>query len=167
MTAPRRMNSEILRDAERHLEYCRQALGDMGNRVMRPGEWRQLLDATRHIVVWGRSVTATIQNLRTPVGAERFDAWWQPWSQRFRDDPGFLYLWDLRNQVDKEGDVGQSMTVMLPPEKPGGPIFKGTFLYQKTTSQHRTYPAEPLETLLPRYLDALTECLEEARAQFE
>ena len=53
------------------------------------------------IVVFGRSVTFALQNLRT-FDAAAFDAWYAPWQQEMREDPLLLYFNKLRTEMLKD-----------------------------------------------------------------
>jgi hypothetical protein len=48
-------------------------------------------------------VTLALQNLRTVVGADEFDAWYQPHLERMKADDLFAWFHDLRNEILKEG----------------------------------------------------------------
>jgi hypothetical protein len=57
------------------------------------------------IAVLGRSVTLTLQNIRTHDRA-RFNAWWLGMETAMRNDPLFRLMNDLRNVYLKEGGMG-------------------------------------------------------------
>lgn len=59
-------------------------------------------------VVFGRSVTFVLQNIRTFDDAG-FNAWYAPHEQAMRDDPLLQYFKELRNQIDKEGPPAQTV----------------------------------------------------------
>jgi hypothetical protein len=56
-----------------------------------------------NVAVFGRSVTLTLQNLRTVVGDEAFDAWYEPHEEHMKQDSTFRWFRDLRNEILKEG----------------------------------------------------------------
>ena len=57
------------------------------------------------IAVLGRSVTLTLQNIRTH-DRERFNSWWPGMETAMRNDPLFRLMNDLRNVYFKEGGMG-------------------------------------------------------------
>jgi len=96
-----RLASEVLRDAADALEFVEQALREITDL---PG--RERLAGIRNLPIWGRVLTWTLQNLRPLIGRPEFDGWWSPWRVQLETDPDFAYLYDLRNQIEKEGTVG-------------------------------------------------------------
>lgn len=54
-------------------------------------------------VVFGRSVTFRLQNLRGTVGKERFDTWYAPRQEEMRQDPLLRWFHELRTQIEKQG----------------------------------------------------------------
>ena len=99
--------SEVLRDADDALELVERGLVEITDL---PGHER--IAGVRNLPVWGRTLTQTLQTLRPAVGRERFFRWWAPWQAQLNVDPDFRYLWDLRNQIEKEGTVGSLGYVM-------------------------------------------------------
>lgn len=99
--------SEVLRDADDGLQLVERALVEITDL---PGHQR--VAGVRNLPVWGRALTQTFQNLRTAVGNQKFNQWWSPWQTELKTDPDFVYLWDLRNQIEKEGTVGSLGYVM-------------------------------------------------------
>jgi hypothetical protein len=75
------------------LRMARQGLRDM----QETGEDRILLGFLG-VVVFGRSMTLVMQNLR---GHDRdaFDSWYAPWRTEMQDDPLMRYFCDLRTKV--------------------------------------------------------------------
>lgn len=58
----------------------------------------------RNAVVFGRSVTFVLQQLRGEVGDE-FDEWYDERVEVLKEDDVLSYMNDLRNQILKEGDT--------------------------------------------------------------
>jgi len=54
-------------------------------------------------ITWGRTVSQSLQNLKTFVNRDEFARWYAPWQAKLQTDEGFQYIYDLRNQVLKEG----------------------------------------------------------------
>lgn len=54
-------------------------------------------------IVYGRSVTFVLQNLRTHVGREQFDEWYQPHVDVMRSDPLLHRFAELRTEILKQG----------------------------------------------------------------
>lgn len=66
----------------------------------------------RNVVVFGRTVTIIVQNLRTPVGKARFDAWYEPYLEEMKQDPLMRFMIDLRNDIEKRGQLGIASSSM-------------------------------------------------------
>lgn len=60
----------------------------------------------RNIVVFGVATTQAVQNLRSAVGKDVFNAWYEPIQQEMKNDPLLKYFWRLRSQILKEGTAG-------------------------------------------------------------
>jgi hypothetical protein len=50
------------------------------------------------VVVFGRSMTLVMQNLRTH-DQDAFDGWYAPWQTEMKEDPLMRYFYDLRTKV--------------------------------------------------------------------
>ncbi|MFT3743784.1 MAG: hypothetical protein QM785_05760 [Pyrinomonadaceae bacterium] len=88
----------------------------------------------RNAIVFGRSVTFVLQNLRSKD--DRFDKWYKPWQEKMKENPAFQYLKELRNAIEKQGklqtsatmnvtnlDMGLLMTVVGPTRPPEASSF--------------------------------------------
>jgi hypothetical protein len=66
----------------------------------------------RNLIVFGRSVTFVLQNLKTPVGNKVFDSWYEPLQNEMKSDVLMKYFVTLRNEILKQGKlpVSTSMT---------------------------------------------------------
>ncbi len=65
-----------------------------------------------NVVVFGRSVTLVLQNLRT-IDTERFNAWYGPREESMRADPLLRYFIELRNEILKQGPPAVVKTVNI------------------------------------------------------
>jgi len=115
---PDRPISEVLSDAGEILQLVELALVEITDF---PG--RERLAGILNLPVWGRVLTQTLQNLRPLVGSQKFNGWWSPWQAQLKADPDFVYLWDLRNQIEKEGMLGslRHVTDLWHPSQMQGP----------------------------------------------
>ena len=50
------------------------------------GERSRRFSGLRNLIVFGRSVTFVLQNLRSSVGKERFDSWYEPQQEMMKSD---------------------------------------------------------------------------------
>jgi hypothetical protein len=66
------------------------------------------------LAVLGRSVSLTVQNIRT-YERERFNLWYQSWEDEMRADPLFRWFNDVRNKFLKEGGYGVDILGQGPP----------------------------------------------------
>ncbi|EDM83550.1 hypothetical protein [Limnobacter sp. MED105] len=98
----------IIQKAEETLQTARFGYEDLtsGNRYRR-------YTGLRNLVVFGRSVTFVIQNLKTPVGSDRFDAWYQPIQEKMKSDVLMKYFVTLRNEILKQGKLPLSTSASV------------------------------------------------------
>lgn len=123
----------ILRATDETLQSAEWGLADLLGQ-----DPRRRMSGLRNLVVFGRAVTNALQNLRTAVGPDRFDAWYSARQEEMRTDELMRYFYVLRSQILKEGSVGEVrmslsmsatgtelMTVMQQKPPPGA---KGFFI---------------------------------------
>ncbi len=96
--------NEVLTEARRTLETARLGLDDF----LRGDTEARRTAGLRNVIVWGRSVTNVLQNLRTVIGRQAFDSWYQPKQIEMDAEPTFKYIYELRSQVLKEGTHGRT-----------------------------------------------------------
>src|SRR5688500_9325161 len=96
--AVKRTAKEIFQGARRTLDTASQGLVDM--RSTDPNRRRRGMYTA---VVFGRAVTFAIQTLRSAVGKERFNQWYEPRKAAMKADPLQRWVVELRNQIEKEG----------------------------------------------------------------
>lgn len=67
----------------------------------------------RNMIVFSRAVTNVIQNLRSTVGKEKFDEWYNPWQKKMKEDLIMKAFYSMRSEILKEGvlETNLSMTV--------------------------------------------------------
>ena len=85
--------SQTVTRAGTMLRMVQQGLRDM----QETGQDRILLGFLG-VVVFGRSMTLVMQNLRSQ-DEDAFDRWYAPWKKEMKDDPLMLYFCDLRTRV--------------------------------------------------------------------
>ena len=85
--------SQTVTRAGTMLRMVRQGLRDM----QETGQDRILLGFLG-VVVFGRSMTLVMQNLRRH-DQDAFDSWYSPWRTEMKDDPLMRYFYDLRTKV--------------------------------------------------------------------
>ena len=103
------MNKEflkIIQKAEEIFQTARFGYADLtsSNRARR-------FSGLRNLIVFGRSVTFVIQNLKRPAGEERFNTWYEPIQEEMKTDVVMKYFVTLRNQILKEGKLPISTSV--------------------------------------------------------
>jgi hypothetical protein len=89
---------QVLAEARNTLRFARLGLEDH----LRGSTGTRRSAGLRNAVVFGRSVTWVLQNLRS-FDRDAFNAWYAPFETAMREDPGFKYLVELRNQFEKQG----------------------------------------------------------------
>jgi len=67
----------------------------------------------RNVLVFGRSVTFVIQNLRSIVGDGKFDLWYEPKREQMRADPLMKYFVEARNNLEKQGRLDVTTRGMI------------------------------------------------------
>src|SRR6267143_3829452 len=95
-TLRKRTTPEILRDVEENLRTA-----ELGYRLLTMRKPPLKLPGLRNIVVFGRTVTWTLQNLRSTE--KGFDAWYAKYQKEMSEDPLMTYFKDLRNDIEKKG----------------------------------------------------------------
>ena len=65
----------------------------------------QRMAGLRNTIVWGRAVTQSLHHLKTFEGT-KYETWYEPWRHRLESTQDFQYIYDLRNQLLKEGYIG-------------------------------------------------------------
>ncbi len=100
--------SEAIKRAEKVLDTA-----FFGLNILKNGEFAQRSAGLRNVLVFGRSVTFVIQNLRSIVGEQRFDDWYIPRQDEMRADPLMKYFVEARNNLEKQGrlDISRIATV--------------------------------------------------------
>ena len=84
-----------------------------GLKTLKSGDPAEKSAGLRNVLVFGRSVTFVIQNLRSIVGESKFNSWYEPHQNQMRADPLMRYFVDARNNLEKQGrlDVAVSGTI--------------------------------------------------------
>ncbi|PBP62879.1 hypothetical protein CCL21_28490 [Pseudomonas syringae] len=84
-----------------------------GLNILNSGPPEQKSAGLRNVLVFGRSVTFVIQNLKTIVGEQKFTAWYSPHQERMKADPLMKYFVEARNNLEKRGqlDVNREINV--------------------------------------------------------
>ena len=88
--------TQVVTRAGTMLRMVRQGLRDM-----RETDQDRILFGFLGVVVFGRSMTLVMQNLRGHE-QEAFDSWYAPWQQEMKGDPLMLYFKELRTKVIHE-----------------------------------------------------------------
>lgn len=104
----RRETAAVLRNARNTLSLAQLGLTDLGgdDPVRRePG--------FHNVLVFGRSVTWVVQNLRT-IDKAAFDNWYAPFEMEMERDPLMKYFLKLRNELEKEGRADTAASYQVP-----------------------------------------------------
>jgi hypothetical protein len=100
--------ASVLEDASQTLQTAEWGLADLTG-----VDPRRRMSGLRNLVVFGRAVTNVLQNLRTVVGAQEFDKWYEPWQEKMRKDELLRYFYQLRSEILKEGALQTSTSVHI------------------------------------------------------
>lgn len=98
----------VLIKAEETLQTARFGYEDLvsANRQRR-------MSGVRNLVVFGRSVTFVLQNLKSVVGKDEFNAWYEPIQEGMKSDVVMRYFVTLRNEILKQGKINLSTSASL------------------------------------------------------
>jgi hypothetical protein len=99
MTDQRQEIEAVLRRAEEIFQTAKHGFEDLTG----PNRARRFT-GLRNLIVFGRSITFVLQNLRSIV-REQFDEWYAPKQEEMRKDPLMRYFVDARNEVLKQGKL--------------------------------------------------------------
>lgn len=97
----------VLRRVEETLQTAQHGLEDLLGK-----DTARQYTSLRNLIVFGRSVTFVLQNLRGVVGID-FDAWYEPQKTAMSADPLMRYFVQARNELEKQGklSVGHSLHI--------------------------------------------------------
>jgi hypothetical protein len=90
----------VLRRVEETLLTARHGFDDMTGRNR-----SRRFSGLRNIIVFGRSVTFVLQNLRSVVEGGNFDRWYEPKQEKMKADPLMRYFVEARNEILKQGKI--------------------------------------------------------------
>lgn len=110
--------SEILRRAEDTLRTARHGFDDLTG-----ADRSRRFTGLRNLIVFGRSFTWVLQNLRSVV-PDRFDSWYEPERQRMASDPLMRYFVDARNELEKQGKLNVATKISIHSFSPSGDMKK-------------------------------------------
>lgn len=105
---------EILQQAKQILDIVEAGL----QMVLSPNPSLRLVGFC-NVVVFGRSVTMTLEHLRSVV--KDFDAWYKPRTKAMSEDPKLKYLYNLRSDILHEGRM---QTYLLKTRRNLWPVFQ-------------------------------------------
>ncbi|WP_158968046.1 hypothetical protein [Paraglaciecola sp. L3A3] len=88
----------IIKKAEETLKTAQFGFEDLSDKKRRTS-------GLRNLIVFGRSVTFVIQNLKTPVGEKEFSTWYLPIQESLKSDVLMKYFVTLRNEILKQGKL--------------------------------------------------------------
>jgi len=67
----------------------------------------------RNVLVFGRSTTFVIQNLRSIVGEKEFEQWYAPHQAAMKADPVMRYFVEARNNLEKQGRLDTAVSAHI------------------------------------------------------
>lgn len=84
-----------------------------GLKVLKDGDPSERSAGLRNVLVFGRSVTFVVQNLKSIVGEDRFNDWYLPLQDEMRGDPLMRYFVEARNNLEKQGRLDVSNSALI------------------------------------------------------
>ncbi|ABG57337.1 hypothetical protein [Cytophaga hutchinsonii] len=100
-----RSKSEILLAIKQQLEFVKDNLHDLKNN---PNDAKIKRQSFANLITWGRTVTFVIQNLKSVVGEDKFNTWYQPFQDEMKNDQLLNMFKDARNNLEKQGKLHTS-----------------------------------------------------------
>ena len=97
----------IIRRAEETLQTAKHGYDDLIGK-----DKNHRFSGLRNLIVFGRSVTWVLQNLRSVI-KEEFDSWYEPLQEKMRNDPLMRYFVSARNELEKHGKLRVSTSAMI------------------------------------------------------
>jgi hypothetical protein len=101
----RRDATEVLNNARKVFKTASLGLADLES-----ADPTRRVAGLHNVIVFGRSVTFILQNLRT-VDAAAFDAWYAPYLAEMKADPLLLHFNKLRTELVHEGGAGTTGSI--------------------------------------------------------
>jgi hypothetical protein len=89
----------VIRRAEETLQTAKHGYDDLIGQNK-----KRSFTGLRNLIVFGRSVTWVLQNLRSVIG-EDFDHWYLPEQEKLKNDPIMRYFVKARNELEKQGKL--------------------------------------------------------------
>lgn len=97
----------ILNRVDETLKTAQHGLDDLIN-----GNRERRMTGLRNLIVFGRSVTFVLQNLRSVIPGE-FDNWYEPVQKTLENDPLMRYFKAARNELEKQGRLNVATSVHI------------------------------------------------------
>lgn len=105
-------NRHAIADALMRVEETLQT-AEYGWHDMQDPQRARRLTGLRNLIVFGRSTTFVLQNLRSVVGAEEFDKWYGPEQEALKASSVMRYFVSARNDLEKQGRLHLSMQAQI------------------------------------------------------
>jgi hypothetical protein len=97
-----------LKKAEDMLETARCGFEDLAA----TNKSRRII-GLRNLIVFGRTVTFVLQNLRSEMAEGEFDKWYAPKQEEMKKDAVMKHFVKLRNELEKQGNLPVSTSVQM------------------------------------------------------
>lgn len=107
------MNSninQVLANANQQLNFIQDAIEDLEKNKT---DQRIRKRAWANIVIFGRSVTFVLQNLRSKVGEQEFNKWYEPIQEKMKTDELLCAFKNARNSLEKQGAITTSTSMHI------------------------------------------------------
>ncbi len=93
---------EVLNRSKQQLNFINDSIIELNNKE---SSTRTKQKALASIIVFGRTVTFVIQNLRSIVGEKNFNDWYQPIVDEMKNDELLNAFKNARNNLEKQGHL--------------------------------------------------------------
>lgn len=103
----------IIKRAEETLQTAKHGYDDLIDKNK-----NRRFSGLRNLIVFGRSVTWVLQNLRSVI-KEEFDNWYIPEQEKMKNDPLMRYFVNARNELEKQGKLSVATSVSIHSFSPG------------------------------------------------
>jgi hypothetical protein len=105
---PKRNATDVLHAANEILQTAQWGLADLCG-----SDPRRRLSGLRNVIIWERAVTNVLQTLRSAVGEQVFNDWYEPEQAEMQEDELLQYFYKLRSEILKEGKLHTSPSMYI------------------------------------------------------
>jgi len=108
MSDPKNNIRLIMQRAEEILQTAKHGYDDLVS-----SDRTRRFTGLRNLIVFGRSVTFVLQNLKSVAGEQEFNNWYEPKQEEMKQDPLLKYFVTARNEILKQGKLNVATSAQI------------------------------------------------------